>query len=90
MISRAYGYNSNDTGREHNCRHPLAKLRDYIWWVSNNRDDTSDEWKAIRQWITDNYADIFKDLEIDTWLEGSETRDFISGLRAKDETSREW
>ena len=90
MISRAYGYNSNDTGREHECRHPLAKLRDYVWWVYNNRDETSDEWKAIRQWITDNYTDIFKDLEIDTWLESSDTRDFISGLRAKDETSEQW
>lgn len=90
MISRAYGYNSNDTGREHDCRHPLAKLRDYIWWVYNNREETSDEWKAIRQWITDNYADIFKDLEIDTWLEGSDTRDFISSLKANNETSEQW
>ena len=90
MISRAYGYNSNDTGRSHDWRHPLGKLQDYIWWVYERRNESNDEIKQAIEWIKENIADIKADLTIDGWLENSSTKDFISSLEANNETSEQW
>lgn len=90
IISRAYGYNSADTGQNHDWRHPLAKLQDYIRWVYERRNDSSDEIKQAIQWIKENIADIKANLTIDDWLENSSTKDFISSLEANNETSEQW
>lgn len=90
MISRAYGYNSNDTGRSHDWRHPLSKLQDYIWWVYERRNESNDEIKQAIEWMKENIADIKADLTIDGWLENSSTKDFISSLEANNETSEQW
>lgn len=90
MISRAYGYNSNDTGREHDWRHPLGKLRDYIWWVYERRNDGNDEIKQTIEWIKEHITEIKADLNIDDWLENSSVKDFISSLEANNETSEQW
>lgn len=80
MISWAYGYNSNDTWRTHDWRHPLAKLQDYIWWAYDHRWEMSLERTGIRLWIKDNFADIKKDLEINDWLNDSSTKEFFLSL----------
>ena len=90
MISRAYGYNSNDTGREHDWRHPLGKLRDYIWWVYERRNDDNEEIKQTKQLIKEHITEIKADLNIDDWLENSSVKDFISSLEANNETSEQW
>lgn len=90
MISRAYGYNSNDTGRSHDWRHPLGKLQDYIWWVYERRNESNDEIKQAIELMKENIADIKADLTIDGWLENSSTKDFISSLEANNETSEQW
>ena len=89
-ISWAYGYNSDDTWRYHDWRHPLAKLRDYVWRVYEHRNEET-EWRdKIKQWIRDNYAQIEHDLNIDNWFNDSTTHDFISSLGANNETSEQW
>ena len=90
MISRAYGYNSADTWRSHDWRHPLGKLQDYIWWVYERRNESNDEIKQAIEWMKENIADIKADLTIDGWLENSSTKDFISSLEANNETSEQW
>lgn len=90
MISRAYGYNSNDTGRSHDWRHPLSKLQDYIWWVYERRNESNDEIKQAIEWIKEHITEIKADLTIDGWLENSSTKDFISSLEANNETSEQW
>lgn len=90
MISRAYGYNSNDTGRERGWRHPLGKLRDYIWWVYERRSEDNDKIKQAIEWIKEHITEIKADLNIDDWLENSSTKDFISSLEANNETSEQW
>ena len=90
MISRAYGYNSNDTGRSHDWRHPLGKLQDYIWWVYERRNESNDEIKQAIEWIKEHITEIKADLNIDSWLENSSTKDFISSLEANNETSEQW
>ena len=90
MISRAYGYNSNDTGRSHDWRHPLGKLQDYIWWVYERRNESNDEIKQAIEWIKEHITEIKADLNIDDWLENSSTKDFISSLEANNETSEQW
>ena len=90
IISWAYGYNSDDTWRYHDWRHPLAKLRDYVWRVYEHRNEET-EWRdKIKQWIRDNYAQIEHDLNIDNWFNDSTTHDFISSLGANNETSEQW
>lgn len=86
MISRAYGYNSNDTGREHDWRHPLGKLRDYVWWVYERRNESNDEIKQAIEWMKEHIAEIKADLNINDWLENSSTKDFISSLEANNGT----
>ena len=90
MISRAYGYNSADTWRSHDWRHPLGKLQDYIWWVYERRNESNDEIKQAIELMKENIADIKADLTIDGWLENSSTKDFISSLEANNETSEQW
>lgn len=90
MISRAYGYNSADTWRSHDWRHPLGKLQDYIWWVYERRNESNDEIKQAIEWIKEHIAEIKADLNIDGWLENSSTKDFISSLEANNETSEQW
>ena len=90
MISRAYGYNSADTWRSHDWRHPLGKLQDYIWWVYERRNESNDEIKQAIEWMKENITDIKADLTIDGWLENSSTKDFISSLEANNETSEQW
>ena len=90
MISRAYGYNSADTWRSHDWRHPLGKLQDYIWWVYERRNESNDEIKQAIEWIKEHITEIKADLNIDGWLENSSTKDFISSLEANNETSEQW
>lgn len=90
MISRAYGYNSADTWRSHDWRHPLGKLQDYIWWVYERRNESNDEIKQAIEWIKEHITEIKADLDIDGWLENSSTKDFISSLEANNETSEQW
>lgn len=90
MISRAYGYNSADTWRSHDWRHPLGKLQDYIWWVYERRNESNDEIKQAIEWIKEHITEIKADLNIDNWLESSSTKDFISSLEANNETSEQW
>lgn len=90
MISRAYGYNSNDTGRSHDWRHPLGKLQDYIWWVYERRSESGENIKQAIEGIKEHITEIKADLNIDGWLENSSTKDFISSLEANNETSEQW
>lgn len=85
IISWAYGYNSQDTGRSHDWRHPLWKLKDYIWYIYEHRNELDAE--AI-EWIKKNYAQIKHDLNIDEWLEGtSGIKEFLSNFEGENETS---
>ncbi len=90
MISRAYGYNSADTWRSHDWRHPLGKLQDYIWWVYERRSENDDDIKQAIEWIKEHITEIKADLNIDDWLENSSVKDFISSLEANNETSEQW
>lgn len=90
MISRAYGYNSADTWRSHDWRHPLGKLQDYIWWVYERRSESNDDIKQAIEWIKEHITEIKADLNIDDWLENSSVKDFISSLEANNETSEQW
>ena len=86
VISWWYGYNSNDTHLEHTDRHPLAKLRDYIWYVYDHKNGIEQEEKDL---ITKNYNEIKSDLEIDGWLDNNENvKEFLSTLEKTDENSR--
>lgn len=88
VISWAYGYNSEDTTRRHEWRHPLAKLRDYIWWVYDNRGWEWKEWEKVRQGVKENLAQIKHDLNIDNWLqESSGINEFLSSLENDNEKS---
>ena len=87
IISWAYGYNSNDTGRSHEWRHPVAKLRDYIWWFKDywwDKDETEELKKHLEE--------VKADLNIDNWLEGNwSIKEFLSSLETQtDETSEQW
>ena len=83
VVSWGYGYNSNDTWTEHEWRHPLAKLRDYIWYASDNR--SRDEVKTEIKEMVKHIKDVKHDLDIDEWLAGCETiRDFISSLETNE------
>lgn len=83
IVNWAYGYNSNDTWMSHDWRHPLAKLRDYIWYAYERKDDA--KWQ---EWIKENLEQIKADLNIDDWLDGSETiKEFLSTFENKNEAS---
>jgi len=88
IVSWAYGYNSNDTGRYHEWRHPLAKLRDYIWWLKDYRDTNPDEVEKLKEHLEEVKAD----LNIDDWLESNwSIKEFLSSLETQtDETSEQW
>jgi hypothetical protein len=88
IVSWAYGYNSNDTGRYHEWRHPLAKLRDYIWWLKDYRDTNPDEIEKLKEHLEEVKAD----LNIDDWLESNwSIKEFLSSLETQtDETSEQW
>lgn len=88
IISWAYGYNSNDTGISHEWRHPVAKLRDYIWRVYDNRNNPDVITPDIIKNIKENLEWIKHDLNLDDWLDGcSSVREFLSSLEANNETS---
>lgn len=88
IISWAYGYNSNDTWLSHSDRHPIAKLRDYIWWVYENKNRETEEIEQAIQWIKDNIEWIKNDLNVDGWLEWcSGIQEFISNLEGNNETA---
>lgn len=80
------GYNSRDTWTWHNWRHPIAKLRDYMWYLNNNKDKT--ETKTEIEKVKEHLAEVKQALEIDDWLEGCQTiKDFISSLEWNNETA---
>ena len=86
VISWAYGYNSRDVWLSHSDRHPLAKLRDYMWYLNDNQD--KDEVKTEIEKAKEHLADIYQALKIDNWLENCQTiRDFISSLEWDNETA---
>lgn len=83
IISWAYGYNSRDTWLSHSDRHPLAKLRDYMWHLADNR--TTTEIKTEIEKMKEHLADVKQALEIDGWLDGCSTiKDFISSLETNE------
>lgn len=84
IVNWAYGYNSNDTGISHDWRHPLAKLRDYIGYAYERKEDA--KWQ---EWIKENLEQIKADLNIDDWLDGTETiKEFLSTFENKNEASK--
>lgn len=89
IISWAYGYNSNDTGRSHDGRHPLWKLKDYIWYAYDHRDESNLE---RTEWIVKNLEAIKHDLNIDNWLDScQDIKNFISDFEEPNaEQSEEW
>lgn len=86
LIIWAYGYNSGDTWRQYTDRHPIAKLRDYIWYVYEHKDSEGMD-KEITE-IKNNIKDIVADLDRDKWLEDCESwiKNFILWLD-KNETA---
>ena len=85
-ISWANGYNSNDTWLSHSDRHPVAKLRDYVWYLYDNRNDNNTKTKIEE--MKKHLVDVKQTLEIDNWLEGCpDIRDFISELEWDNETA---
>lgn len=86
IISWAYGFNSRDTWTSHDWRHPVAKLRDYLWYLNDNKD--KDSVKNEIELMKQHLEDVKKDLELDNWLQGCSTiSNFISSLEKKDETA---
>lgn len=87
LIMRAYGYNSDDTWTSHCDRHPLAKLRDYIWYLyeNENKPIVKEEIEKMK-W---HLQEVKEALEIDNYLENnSEIKDFISSLEWDNEASK--
>ena len=60
-VEWAYGYNSRDTGTHHSDRHPLAKLRDYIWRMCDHKE----QWERMedRKALAEQYPKIKQYLE---------------------------
>lgn len=86
IVSWGNGYNSRDTWLSHGWRHPLAKLRDYIWYIYDHRDETETK-KEIEE-MKKHLWDIKQDLQVDEWLaEGSDMSRFISSLEWNNETA---
>lgn len=85
IISWAYGYNSDDTWLAHGWRHPLGKLREYIWYVYNHINTISSDEK---QKLKENLTEIKKELNIDDYLDGcDEIKVFLASLEWGDEKS---
>ena len=81
IISWAYGYNSADTGRTHDGRHPIWKLREYMWYVYDHQNEL---WMEECQWLTDNYNEIMA--EIGERVESrSDIKNFLSQFEKKNE-----
>lgn len=79
IINWAYWYNSDDTGRTKDWRHPVWKLKDYIWHLYN--DDV--EWAEIDD-LKLHLDEVRKELNIDWWLDRSErTKEFLDKLENK-------
>ncbi len=89
IISWAYGYNSTDTGREHDGRHPLGKLKDYLWYAYDHRNELDSE---TTEWIVKNLETIKHNLSIDNWLENCpDIQAFLSSFGKQNvESSEEW
>ena len=86
IISWANGYNSRDTWTWHNWRHPIAKLRDYMWYLNDNKNNS--ETKIEIEKMKWHLQEIKQALEIDDWLSGcNDIRDFISSLEWNNETA---
>lgn len=82
IVSWAYGYNSNDTWTSHSDRHPLAKLRDYVWYLYDHKDAIGISKMQEHLW------EVKQALEIDGWLDGcSGVKEFISSLEWNNETA---
>ena len=87
IINRAYGYNSDDTWLSHNWRHPLGKLKDYIWYVYDHRSTISSDEK---QKIKENLTEIKRELNIDNYLdECNDIKVFLDSLEWGNETAGE-
>lgn len=83
IISWSYGYNSEDVWMSHEWRHPLAKLRDYVWYLYDNKDKKEE----IKEMV-EHLWEVKHDLNIDDWLDGcSWIKDFISSLEWNNETA---
>lgn len=70
IISWAYGYNSNDTWLGHSDRHPIAKLRDYVWWAYDNKDTEDETRKKEIAKMKEHFEEIKETLNLDGWLDG--------------------
>ena len=81
IINRAYGYNSEDTWLSQNGRHPLGKLKDYLWYAYDHINTISSEEK---QKIKENLTEIKEELE--DYLEWcQDIKDFLASLEWGDE-----
>ena len=85
IITWGYWYNSSDTWMSHEDRHPLAKLRSYLWWaMDNSRPDIEDE-------IKKHIEQIKHDVELDGRLEDNlSIKEYLSRIESRDETSEQW
>lgn len=93
LIIWAYGYNSADTGTEHEWRHPVAKLKDYIWYIYQHRTENTLAQEEARKQIKENFAEIKKTLENDNWLDSVSTEEkeyFLSLENYWNEASEQW
>lgn len=78
IVSWAYGYNSADTGTSREWRHPAWKLREYMRWLYDHRDN--DEIKGVKEHLEEIKADL-EDYDCST------IKDFISSLESENETA---
>ncbi|MBO7692666.1 MAG: hypothetical protein J6T10_08580 [Methanobrevibacter sp.] len=88
IVSWAYGYNSEDTTRQHTDRHPLAKLRDYVRYYLERKTRDDENVKKHIQGMREHLQEIKEDLEIDNYIEDNASiKDFLSYLEEKNETA---
>ena len=88
IVSWAYGYNSEDTTRQHTDRHPLAKLRDYVRYYLERKTRDDEDIKKHIQGMREHLQEIKEDLEIDNYIEDNASiKDFLSYLEWKNETA---
>lgn len=86
IISWANGYNSKDTWTRYDWRHPVAKLRDYVWYLNDNKSRT--EVKTEIEKMKWHLEQVKRDLNLDDWLAWCHTiEDFISSLEWQNETA---
>lgn len=89
IISRAYGYNSDDTWTSYADRHPVSKLYDYIYWVYDRRNDSNSDIEKAKQEIRDNLAEVRTTLEVASYYNENENiKNFLSSLETTNEADK--